>query len=45
MYKVKARESYSCCYSLRERVGLEGRVVSRPHLKPLHYVFKDLVNV
>ena len=45
LYKVKARESSSRCYSLRERVGLEGRVVSGSDLIPLQYVFKDLVNV
>ena len=45
MYQVKAREYSSRCYSLRERVGLEGRVVSGSDLIPLQYVFKDLVNV
>ena len=45
LYKVKARESSSCCYSLRERVGLEVRVVSGSDLIPLQYAFKDLVNV
>ena len=45
LYKVKARESSSRCYSLRERVGLEGRVISGSDLIPLQYVFKDLVNV
>ena len=42
LYKVKAREH---CYNFRERVGLEGRVVSGSDLIPLQYIFKDLVNV
>ena len=41
MYKVKAQESSSRCYSLRERVRLEGRVVLGSDLIPLQYVFKD----
>ena len=41
LYKVKARESSLGCYSLRERVGLESRVVSGSDLIPLQYVFKD----
>ena len=45
MYKVKAWESSSGDYSLRESVGLEGRVVSGSDLIPLQYVWKDLVNV
>ena len=45
LYKVKAQESSLHCYSLRERVGLEGRVISGSDLKPLQYFFKDLVNV
>ena len=45
LYKVKAQESSSQCYSLRERVGLDARVISGSDLKPLQYVFKDLVNV
>ena len=45
LYKVKAQESSPHCYSLRERVGLDGRVISGSDLKPLQYVFKDLVNV
>ena len=45
LYKVKARESSSHYYSLRETVGLEGRVVSGSDLIPLQYVFDDLVYV
>ena len=45
LYKVKAQESSSHCYSLRQGVGLDGRVISGSDLKPLQYVFKDLVNV
>ena len=45
LYKVKAQESSSRCYSSRERVGLEGSVVSGSYLIPLQYGFKDLVNV
>ena len=45
LYKVKAQESSSHIYSLIERVGLDGRVISGSDLKPLQYVFKDLVNV
>jgi hypothetical protein len=45
LYKVKAQESSSHLYSLRERVGLGGRVISGSDLKPLQYVLKDLVNV
>ena len=43
LYKIKAQESPLHCYSLRERVGLDGRVISGSDLKPLQYVFKDLV--
>ena len=39
--KVMSQESSSSCYSFRERVGLEGRVVSGSDLIPLQYVFKD----
>ena len=45
LYKVKARESSSRCYSLRERVGIEGRVVSGSHLIYCSIFFKDLINV
>ena len=45
LYKVKAQESSSHCYSLRERVGFKERVVSGSDLIPLQYVFKDLVKV
>ena len=45
LYKVKAQESSWRCYSLREKVGLECRVVSGSDLIPLQYVFKDLVNI
>ena len=45
LYKVKAQEFSLRCYSLKERVGLEGRVVSGSDLIPLQYVFKDLVKV
>ena len=45
LYKVKAQESSSHCYSLIERVGLDGRVISGSDLKPFQYVCKDLVNV
>ena len=45
LYKVKARESVSHFYGLREGVEIEGRVVSRSDLIPLQYVFKDLFNV
>ena len=45
LYKVKAQEYSSLCYSLRERVELEGRDVSGSDLLPLQYVFEDLVNV
>ena len=44
LYKVKAQESFLLCYCLREKVGLEGMVVSGSNLIPLQYVFKDLVN-
>jgi len=45
LYKVKAQESSPHCYSLRERVGLDGMVISGSNLKPLQYAFKDLVKV
>ena len=45
LYKVKAQESSPHCYSLRERVGLDSRVISGSDLKPSQYVFKYLVNV
>ena len=45
LHKVKAKESSSHCYNFREQVGLDGRVISGSDLKPLQYVFKDLVNV
>ena len=45
LYKVKTRKSSWRSYSLRERVGLEDRVVLGSDLIPLQYVFKDLVNV
>ena len=40
LYKVKARESSLLCYCLRQRVGLEGRVVSGSDLIPLQYVLR-----
>ena len=39
LYKVKAQESSSHCFSLRKRVGLDGRVISGSDLKPLQYVY------
>ena len=45
LYKIKAQESSSHCYSLREMVGLDGKVIAGSDLKTLQYVFKDLVNV
>ena len=38
LYKVKAQEFSLRCYSLKERLGLEGRVVSGSDLIPLQYV-------
>ena len=45
VYNLVGQECLNHGGSLRERVGLDGRVISGSDLKPLQYVFKNLVNV